>query len=63
MAIIVWHTHPGGGVEPSREDVEFTGRLQEACEAVGVMLVDHLILVGVGAWRSMRREGLFGSEQ
>lgn len=59
LGIIAWHTHPGGAVKPSQEDVAFTGRLQEACETVGVMLVDHLILGGVGAWCSMRREGHF----
>ena len=56
--LICFHTHPGGGVAPSREDVEFTGRLAEACEVVGVMLVDHLILGGTKNWCSMRRERL-----
>ena len=45
-------------MNPSQEDAAFTGRLQEACEAVGVMLVDHLILGGTKEWCSMRREGL-----
>ena len=59
VAIIVWHTHPGGSVQPSQEDEEFTGRLREACEAVGLVLVDHLVLGGTKAWCSMRREGYF----
>ncbi|MCB1032836.1 MAG: hypothetical protein KDD47_03270, partial [Acidobacteria bacterium] len=56
--LIAWHTHPGDEVKPSREDVAFTGRLLEACEAVGVMLVDHLILGGTKEWSSMRQQGM-----
>ncbi len=57
--LIAFHTHPGGDVAPSKEDVAFTGRLAEACEVVGVMLVDHLIVAGTKEWCSMRREGHF----
>ena len=57
--LICFHTHPGGDVSPSEEDVAFTRRLAEACEVVGVMLVDHVIVGGVGEWCSMRREGHF----
>ncbi len=59
QGIICFHTHPGGDVTPSEEDIEFTGMLQEACKAVGVVLVDHLIVGGVREWCSMRREDLF----
>jgi len=47
-------------VKPSQEDIDFTGRLRDACEAVGVMLVDHLILGGVGEWCSLRKIGKLG---
>ena len=57
VALIVWHTHPGGGVKPSQDDIDFTGRLREASTAVGVVLVDHLILGGTKEWCSLRREG------
>ncbi len=57
--IVAWHTHPGGDAMPSEDDVAFTGRLAAACEVVGVMLVDHMILGEAGAWCSMRREGHF----
>ena len=39
--------------------MEFTGRLRETCEVVGLMLVDHLILGEARAWCSMRGEGYF----
>ena len=59
--IVAFHTHPGGDATPSEDDVAFTGRLVKACEVVGVMLVDHLILGEAGAWESMRREGFLES--
>lgn len=64
VAIIVWHTHPGGGVKskPSQDDIDFTVRLKEACEVVGVVLVDHLILGGTKEWCSIRREGYFAED-
>jgi len=58
LGIIAWHTHPGGEVQPSQDDIDFTGRLKEACEAVGVVLVDHLVLGGTKEWCSMRQEKL-----
>lgn len=56
-AIVVFHTHPGGDPEPSAADVVFTKRLAEACEVVGLQLVDHLILGEPGKWASVRRSG------
>ncbi len=39
------------------EDLAFTRRLAEGGELVGVRLVDHLILGGVGRWVSLRERG------
>ncbi|SDJ38142.1 DNA repair protein RadC [Nonomuraea maritima] len=44
------HNHPGGSLEPSREDVEATIRLTEAAETVGLRLLDHVIITDTG-WR------------
>lgn len=55
-AVIAWHTHPSGDPESSAADVAFTTRLAEACEVVGLRLVDHLILGEPGRWFSMRAE-------
>lgn len=51
-AVIAWHTHPSGAPQPSTADVAFTGRLAEACDVVGVRLVDHLVLGEKGKWES-----------
>ncbi len=57
--IVAFHTHPGGDATASEDDVAFTGRLRKACEVVGVVLVDHLILGEVGEWCSMSKLGRF----
>lgn len=54
---IVFHTHPSGDPSPSAEDLAFTRRLAEAGEIVGVRLVDHLVLGGVGRWVSLAQRG------
>ena len=42
--IIVAHNHPSGDITPSEEDEKVTTRLKEACEIIGISLLDHLIL-------------------
>ena len=44
MGIIVAHNHPSGEVEPSNEDRLLTSKRKEACELVGINLVDHIIV-------------------
>ncbi|MDO5035728.1 MAG: DNA repair protein RadC [Porphyromonas sp.] len=44
-AIALVHNHPSGIAEPSPEDDELTRRLQRACDAIEVQLVDHIIYV------------------
>ncbi|HEX2252107.1 MAG TPA: DNA repair protein RadC [Thermoanaerobaculia bacterium] len=56
-SLILFHTHPSGDPSPSSEDLLFTRRLAEACEVVGIALVDHLIVAHGGRWTSLKREG------
>lgn len=42
--IILLHNHPSGNPEPSKSDIFFTHRLRQACEIMGVELLDHIIL-------------------
>lgn len=53
--VLLFHTHPSGDPAPSLEDLEFTERLAKACDAVGVRLLDHLIVARGGGWRSLRK--------
>jgi DNA repair protein RadC len=43
-ALVVVHNHPSGDPQPSDEDVAMTAALATACEAVGVPLLDHVIV-------------------
>ena len=57
-AIVVAHNHPSGSAEPSREDVSLTTRLAEAGQALGISVLDHIV-VGDGGYTSLREQGLF----
>jgi DNA repair protein RadC len=56
-AFVLFHTHPSGDPAPSVDDLEFTRRLHDAGEIVGVEMSDHLILGSAGRWVSLRRRG------
>jgi DNA repair protein RadC len=56
-AMILYHNHPSGDAAPSPEDVDFTRRLRQAADLVGVRLLDHVV-VGRGGWVSLRERGL-----
>lgn len=42
-ALVISHNHPSGVAEPSRADVDITGRLKNACALVDVRILDHII--------------------
>ena len=42
--IAVAHNHPSGDITPSREDIDFTHKLNDACKLLGINLLDHLII-------------------
>lgn len=56
-ALVVVHNHPSGDVEPSNEDVEFTQRLQKACEILGIRFLDHVIVAN-GDFTSLKARGV-----
>ena len=57
VGIVAFHTHPSGDPTPSLEDLEFTRQLSKACEALNLMLHDHLILGSTQRWVSLRSWG------
>ena len=56
-AIILVHNHPSGDPTPSKADIEMTREVKQAATALGIVLHDHVV-VGNGAWVSLRKEGL-----
>lgn len=55
-ALVLAHNHPSGDPTPSGADFAFTRRLGRALEALGVTLLDHLVLAGGGS-TSLRAAG------
>lgn len=43
-SIIMVHNHPSGDVQPSKSDISMTQKINEACNFIGIRLIDHLIL-------------------
>ena len=54
-SIILVHNHPSGATRPSRDDDQVTEKIKEACEMMGFVLLDHLI-VGGDSYYSYREE-------
>jgi len=52
--VIVYHNHPSGDLEPSRDDMALTRRLVNAGDIVGVPVLDHMVIAGA-QWLSLRR--------
>ena len=56
--IVLVHNHPSGDPTPSLADIEMTRALVEACEILGLYLLDHVIVARSGA-QSLRELELF----
>ena len=54
--ILLAHNHPSGDPTPSAEDQMFTRRMEQACEIVGLRLLDHLIVCARERWTSLCRK-------
>jgi DNA repair protein RadC len=58
-AVVLVHNHPSGDCEPSGEDLNLTGRLQQAGRLLGIQVLDHII-IGDNRYASLRERGLCG---
>jgi DNA repair protein RadC len=56
-AIILVHNHPSGDPTPSKADIDMTAQIELACEAIGVVVHDHVI-IGKETDASFRSLGL-----
>lgn len=43
-ALVLVHNHPSGDTSPSREDIEMTNAIQDACRALDIAIHDHIII-------------------
>ena len=42
--IILIHNHPGGDPTPSKADIEFTEKVEQASKILGIQLLDHIVI-------------------
>lgn len=56
-AIILVHNHPSGDPTPSQADISMTAEIERACQAVGIVVHDHVV-IGKGSEASFRSLGL-----
>ena len=56
-AVILVHNHPSGGIDPSKQDIAMTKKIQQALQAIDARLHDHLIISGEGHF-SFKNAGL-----
>jgi len=46
VAIVLSHNHPSGQIHPSTEDDRITQKVKAGCDAIGLRLLDHVIVPG-----------------
>ena len=51
--ILIAHNHPSGSIEPSKEDIKITKRIEDVCKLIDIELVDHLI-IGYNNYKSLK---------
>ena len=56
-SVVLSHNHPSGNLQPSQADMELTKKLQQAGDALEILVLDHLIVSEKGYF-SFADEGL-----
>ena len=54
-SVVLLHNHPSGDPQPSQEDIRATKQLIEAGNAIGIKVLDHII-IGDGIFVSLKEE-------
>ena len=60
--LIIFHNHPSGSLEASRDDLDLTRRLVLGGQLIGISILDHIVLAH-DHWLSLRstRAEIFGA--
>lgn len=56
-SIILFHNHPSGDPEPSKEDISISERIKESGNILGIKLIDHII-IGNNSYCSLKERGI-----
>lgn len=62
-SILMFHNHPAGSLQPSKEDIAITNRMQQVCMMAGIPVVDHIILGKDNFYYSFREKGVLSMEE
>ncbi|MCY7151941.1 DNA repair protein RadC [Streptococcus gallolyticus subsp. gallolyticus] len=54
-SVIIVHNHPSGSPAPSENDLQFTQKMKRACEYIGIICLDHIV-IGKYQYYSFREE-------
>lgn len=54
-SVIIVHNHPSGSPAPSENDLQFTQKMKRACEDIGIICLDHIV-IGKYQYYSFREE-------
>ncbi len=57
-SVMMVHNHPSGKLIPSRSDIEATRKLSQSMDAVGIELIDHII-VSCGEYISLKQMDIY----
>ena len=55
-SIAIAHNHPSGDPTPSHEDIASTARVRAACDIIGIVLLDHVVM-GARSYVSLAQRG------
>lgn len=58
ITVVLAHNHPSGIALPSQEDIDTTLLIQNALQAVGITLLDHLVIVDTD-FVSLKQSGYY----
>ena len=58
-SIILFHGHPSGEPDPSKEDIQLSKRLDDAGKLMGIHVIDHIIIGEDGRYVSLKERGVF----
>jgi DNA repair protein RadC len=56
-ALVLVHNHPSGDPQPSKDDIDMTRAIADACRPLGISIHDHII-VGQDSVASFKAMGL-----
>jgi DNA repair protein RadC len=57
-SIILFHNHPSGDPDPSKEDVVFSKKIEDAGKLLSIKVMDHVIIGESGRFASLKERGL-----